>query len=182
MDDNSRPLEHFNFLFFLQDGQRAENMHKQNRQSVHHPRNPIPPPQPPLYSPPLSLLCRVKGKGSEKAIHPEERSHRNSQALTFKVRGGGHDWLPTWVIARSHIFVLFVVIWYIIFCLFKTGPRKTTQHITSFLFVLFFLTKTWGEETTFLHSCLLQKCYKMFLYCRIWTPRPWNLSLKLYIL
>lgn len=150
MDDNCRPLEHFNFL---QDGQWAENMHKPNRLSVHHPRAPSP-----LCPSSSSFCCFVesKEKGLKIQQYPEEHSHR-IPGFDIQSTGGHMTDCITWGIAHSHVFVLFVIIWYIIFCLYKTGPRETTQHITSFLFVLFFLPKP-GEKK--LHFCTIA-CYKM---------------------
>lgn len=158
MDDNCRPLEHFNYFFFyfcyfLQDGQQAENMHKTEPTKCSSSPGPIPSVLLLLLL--LSqLLCRVKGKGSENI-----RKNAVTQFPGFDIQSkGGHTTDCTiWGIAHSHIFVLFVVLWYIIFCLYKTGPRKTTQHITSFLFVLFFLPKP-GEKK--LHFCTIA-CYKM---------------------
>lgn len=145
MDNNCRPLEHFKFLL---DGQWAENMHKPNRHSVHHPG----PPSPLSSSSSLSCFVESNEKGLKIQRYPQEHSHWIPGLWHSKHRGT-HDWLG---VAHSHFFVLFVVIWYIIFCLYKTGPRKnnTTHHLI-FVF-LFFLTKTWGEETTFLHNCLTQ--------------------------
>lgn len=153
MDANCRPLEHFIWSFLLQDGQRAEN------KVFISPRAP-----PPFYSS-SSFSCFVesKEKGLKIRRYPDEGGHRIPELWHSKRRGGGH--MTTRGIAHSHIFVLFVVIWYIIFCLYKTGPRKnnTTHHLI-FICFDFFLTKTSGEETTFLHNCLLQNAPLLFYF------------------
>ena len=120
---------------------------------------------------PLSCCVESKEKGLKIQQYPQERS-LNSHALTFKAQG------DTWLTAQFGLLLidiylfLFVVIWYIIFCLYKTGPRKK-QHNTSpqfYFYFLNFLTKTWGEETTLLHKCLSQNSTSIFV------KRTWNLD------
>lgn len=165
MDDNCRPLEHFIFFFFFTCNMDSK-LKTCTKQTDKVFISPSTTPSLLLLSLLLfQLLCRVKGKGSENmVIYLEEGSHRIS-ALTFKARGQTRVWLQdSGYCLYSYICFVFVI-WYIIFCLCKTGPqkkKKTTQHITSFLcfclffFVLFCFTKTSGEETMFLHNCLLQ--------------------------
>lgn len=48
-------------------------------------------------------------------------------------------------------------------CIKQDLEKKTTQHITSFLcFCFFCFTKTSGEETMFLHNCLLKNATSAF--------------------
>lgn len=120
-----------------------------------HPLCPLPPPLPPL-----SCFVESNEKGLKIQRYLQERSHWIPGLWHSKHRGT-HDWLD---VAHSHLFVLFVVIWYIIFCLYKTGPRKnnTTHHLIFVCFI--FLTKTWGEETTFLHNCLTQNATSVLVF------------------
>lgn len=139
MDTNCRPLEHFNFIFFPRWTVSWKHAQTEPTVFIRPPHVPAPSP---LYSSSssssssLSCFIRVKGKGSENNA-TSRRTQSPSRALTFKARGT-HDWLHNWDVAYSHIFVLFVVIWYIIFCLYKTGPRK--QHNTSPHFYLFYFS------------------------------------------
>lgn len=65
-------------------------------------------------------------------------------------------------IAYAHIFVLFFDILFSV-CIKQDLEKKTTQHITSFLcFCFFCFTKTSGEETMFLHNCLLKNATSAF--------------------
>lgn len=109
----------------------------------------------------FQLLRRVKGKGSENiVIYLEEGSHRTSVLWHSKQEGGHVFDCRTRGIAYAHIFVLFFVIWYIIFCLYKTGPRKKKQHNTSphfYVFVFFVLPKPREKKLCF---CTIA-CWRM---------------------
>lgn len=163
MDDNCRPLEHFIFFSICKMDSQLKMCTKQTDKVFIGPST-----TPSVLLPFLllfQLLRRVKGKGSENiVIYLEEGSHRTSVLWHSKQEGGHVFDCRTRGIAYAHIFVLIFVIWYIIFCLYKTGPRKkTTQHITSFLcFCFFCFTKTSGEETMFLHNCLLKNATSAF--------------------
>lgn len=144
-------------------------MHKPNRQSVHHPRAPSP-----LFSSSSSLSCFVelKEKGLKIRRYPEERSHRNSRALTFKAQG------DTWLTAQ--LGVLLIVVY--LFCLLsydilfsvciKQDLEK--QHNTSPHFYLFYFSyQNLGRRNYIFAQLLVTKCYKCcpnFWYCRIWNP------------
>lgn len=153
MDANCRPLEHFIWSFLLQDGQRAEN------KVFISPRAP-----PPFYSS-SSFSCFVesKEKGLKIRRYPDEGGHRIPDLWHSKRRGGGH--MTTRGIAHSHIFVLFVVIWYIIFCLYKTGPRKnnTTHHLI-FICFDFFSYQNLGRRNYIFAQLLVTKCSIIILF------------------
>lgn len=120
-------------------------MHKPNQHSVHHP-GPLPHPS----STSSQLLCRVRWKWSE--------SSETSLRITGSPSSdGSHDRLGD--VAVRHLFLVHLLL-YIIFCLYKTGPRKKkkTQHITSFLF---FLPKP-GEKKQ--HVCTIAYHTKWFYF------------------
>lgn len=115
----------------------------------------------------FQLLRRVKGKGSENiVIYLEEGSHRTSVLWHSKQEGGHVFDCRTRGIAYAHIFVLFFVIWYIIFSLYKTGPRKknnTTHHLI-FMFLFFLFYQNLGRRNYVFAQLLVEECYKCFSF------------------
>lgn len=115
-------------------------------------------PQPPLSSSSssASLSCFVvKGKGSENTA-----ISRRTQSLNFPgfdIQSTRDTWLIAWLGVLLLVIYLFCLLSYDILFSVCIKQDLEKQHNTSPHFYFFiFLTKTWGEETTFLHNCLLQ--------------------------
>lgn len=153
MDDNCRPLEHFNFL---QDVQQAENMQIPNQHSVHHPPGPIPSVL--LLS---QLLRRVKGKGSENTAMSTGRQSLNSQALTFKAQGD--TWLTAWLGVLRIVIYLFCLLSYDILFSVCIKQDLEKQHNTSPHFYLFYFSyQNLGRRNYIFAQLLVNKCYKCY--------------------
>lgn len=160
IDDNCRPLEHFNYFFlifviFCKMDSKLKTCTKPNRQSVHHPRAPSP-----LYSSSSFLSCFVESK--VKGLKISGRTQLlSSQALTFKAQG------DTRLTARFG--VLLIVIY--LFCLLsydilfsvciKQDLEK--QHNTSPHFYLFYFSyQNLGRRNYIFAQLLVTKCYKCY--------------------
>lgn len=88
----------------------------------------------------FQLLCRVKGKGSENmVIYLEKGSHRISVLWHSKQEDRRMSDCRTRGIAYTHIFVSFLSFDILSsVCIKEDLEKKTTQHITSFLCLVFF--------------------------------------------